>query len=144
MIRAFHALDRRPDITRVIVQPQVRDGVEMFAGGMLDSHFGHLVMCGSGGTLLELMRDTAARLVPLTDRSAAEMVNEIRGRRLLRGYRGSEPVNEQAYRIALLRVSALLNQCPEITELDLNPIIVTTEGAFVVDARIRLRTTPQP
>jgi acetyl coenzyme A synthetase (ADP forming)-like protein len=142
--RAFHALDRRPDITRVIVQPQVRDGVEMFAGGMLDSHFGHLVMCGSGGTLLELMRDTAARLVPLTDRSAAEMVNEIRGRRLLRGYRGSAPVDEQAYRIALLRVSALLNQCPEITELDLNPIIVTTEGAFVVDARIRLRTPPQP
>jgi acyl-CoA synthetase (NDP forming) len=95
-------------------------------------------MCGSGGTLLELMHDTATRLVPLTDRGAAEMVNEIRGRLLLRGFRGRPPVDEESYRIALQRLSALLNVCPQITELDLNPIIVTAQGAFVVDARIRL------
>jgi acetate---CoA ligase (ADP-forming) len=136
--RAFHALARRPDVTQVFVQHQVRGGVEMFAGGILDPQFGQLVMCGSGGTLLELMHDTSSRLVPLTDRGATEMVDEVRGKLLLRGFRGRPPVDEESYRIALLRLSKLLDLCPEIIELDLNPIIVTTQGAFVVDARIRL------
>jgi acyl-CoA synthetase (NDP forming) len=136
--RAFHALSRRPDVTHVIVQPQISGGVEMFAGGLLDRQFGHLVMCGSGGTMLELLRDTACRLTPLTDRGASEMLEEIRGTALLRGFRGAAPVDEAAYRLALLRVSALLQLCPEIEELDLNPVIVTARGAFVVDARIRV------
>lgn len=138
VLRSFHALHRRPDVTQVIVQSQVRDGVEMFVGGMLDPQFGHMVMCGSGGTLLELLRDTSCRLVPLTDRGASDMVEEIRGKALLRGFRGSAAVNEAAYRAALLRVSVLLQLCPEIEELDLNPVIVTTEGAFVVDVRVRI------
>lgn len=138
VIRAFHALDRRPDIEKVVVQPMIRDGAEMFIGATRDPQFGHLVMCGSGGTLLELMRDTSARLVPLTDRGAAEMIEEIRGRAVLRGFRGAPIRDEGAYRETLLRVSALLQICPEIEELDLNPVIVTTTGAFVVDARIRV------
>jgi len=140
--RAFHALDRRPDVTQVIVQPQVRGGVEMFAGGLLDRQFGHLVMCGTGGTMLELLRDTSCRLTPLTDRGAAEMVEEIRGKALLRGFRGSPAVDEEAYRAVLLRVSALLQLCPEIEEIDLNPVIVTTGGAFVVDVRVRVAPAP--
>jgi acetyl coenzyme A synthetase (ADP forming)-like protein len=135
---AFHALDRRPDVTHVIVQPQIRNGVEMFAGGLLDPQFGHLVMCGSGGTMLELLRDTSCRLTPLTDRGASEMLEEVRGSVLLRGFRGSEVLDEAAYRSVLLRVSALLQLCPEIEELDLNPVIVTARGAVVVDARIRV------
>jgi acyl-CoA synthetase (NDP forming) len=136
--RAFHALSRRPDVTQIIVQPQISGGVEMFAGGLLDPQFGHLVMCGSGGTLLELLRDTASRLSPLTDRGASEMIEEIRGKAMLRGYRGATPVDEAAYRMTLLRISALLQLCPEIEELDLNPVIVTTDGAFAVDARVRI------
>jgi acetyl coenzyme A synthetase (ADP forming)-like protein len=136
--RAFHALSRRPDVTQIIVQPQISGGVEMFAGGLLDPQFGHLVMCGSGGTLLELLRDTACRLSPLTDRGASEMIEEIRGKAMLRGYRGATPVDEAAYRDTLLRLSALLQLCPEIEELDLNPVIVTPEGAFAVDARVRV------
>ena len=135
---AFHALNRRPDVTQVIVQAQVRDGAEMFAGGMLDPQFGHMVMCGAGGTLLELLRDTSARLVPLTDRSAIDMVEEIRGKALLRGFRGAPVLDESAYRTALLRLSALLQLCPEIEELDLNPLIVTAADAVAVDVRVRL------
>jgi acetyl coenzyme A synthetase (ADP forming)-like protein len=136
--RAFHALHRRPDVTQVLVQRHIRDGVEMFAGALLDGQFGHMVMCGSGGTLLELLRDTSCRLVPLTNRGAADMIEEIRGKALLRGYRGAPAVEENAYRTTLLRLSALLQLCPEIEELDLNPVIVTADGAFVVDARIRV------
>jgi acetate---CoA ligase (ADP-forming) len=136
--RAFHALSRRPDVSQVIVQPHIRDGVEMFAGAIADPQFGHLVMGGSGGTMLELLRDTACRLAPLDDRGASEMLNEIRGVARLRGYRGATPLDEAAYRTTLLRVSALLQVCPAIQELDLNPVIVTTTGAITVDARIRV------
>ena len=138
VMRAFHALSRRPDVTQILVQRHVGDGVEMFAGAMADPQFGHLVMAGSGGTMLELLRDTACRLAPLTDTGAAEMLNEIRGITRLRGYRGATPLDEAAYRTTLLRVSALLRACPQIQELDLNPVIVTTHGAVAVDARIRV------
>jgi acyl-CoA synthetase (NDP forming) len=137
--RAFHALHRRPDVTQVIVQAQIRNGVEMFAGGLLDPQFGQIILCGSGGTLLELLRDTSCRLTPLTDQGASAMVEEIRGKALLRGFRGRPAVNETAYRTALLRLSVLLEKCPEIEELDLNPVIVTADAAVVVDVRIRVR-----
>jgi acyl-CoA synthetase (NDP forming) len=137
--RAFHALHRRPDVTQVIVQHQVLDGVEMFVGGLLDGQFGHMVMGGAGGTMLELLRDTACRLTPLTDRGAAEMLEEVRAKALLRGYRGRPVVDEAAYLATLMRVSRLLELCPEIEELDVNPVIVTGAGAYAVDARIRIR-----
>jgi acetyl coenzyme A synthetase (ADP forming)-like protein len=140
--RAFHALNRRPDVTHVIVQRQISEGVEMFAGGMLDGQFGHMVMCGSGGTLLELLRDTSCRLAPLTDRGASEMIEEIRGKALLRGFRGGPAVNEDAFRTTLLRVSALLRLCPEIEEIDLNPVIVTARDAYAVDVRVRVAAAP--
>jgi acetyl coenzyme A synthetase (ADP forming)-like protein len=138
VLKAFHALDRRPDVESVLVQPMVRDGAEMFIGVSRDPLFGHLVMCGAGGTLLELMRDTAARLAPVTDRGAREMLEEIRAKVLLRGFRGAPPRDEQAYVDAILRISTLVRICPQIEELDLNPIIVTGNGAVIVDARIRV------
>jgi acyl-CoA synthetase (NDP forming) len=137
--RAFHALSRRPDVTHVLVQPQIQEGVEMFVGGLLDPQFGHMVMGGPGGTLLELLRDTSCRLTPVTDRGAAEMIDELRGKALLRGFRGAAPVDEAAYREVILRVSHLLHACPAIEELDLNPVIVTRDRAVAVDARVRVK-----
>jgi len=137
--RALHALDRRPDVPQILVQPEVQDGVEMFVGGLLDPQFGHMVMGGAGGTMLELVRDTSCRLTPVTDRGAAEMVDELRGKALLRGFRGAAPVNEAAYREVILRVSHLLHSCPAIEELDLNPVIVTRDRAVAVDARVRVK-----
>lgn len=136
--RAYHTLGRRPDVTHVLVQPMVHDGVEMFVGATFDASFGHLVMCGSGGTLVELMRDTSCRLAPLSDRAAHEMVDETRASALLRGFRGARPADEAAFRDVLLRTSALVQACPEIVELDFNPVIVTPSGAIVVDARVRV------
>ncbi len=138
---AFNALCSRPGVTQVLVQRQIRGGVEMFIGGLLDAQFGHLVMCGSGGTMLELLGDTACRLTPLSDNVAREMIEGIRGKALLRGFRASAPVHEEAYRTTLLRIAALLDLCPEIEELDLNPVIVTADGAFAVDVRVRVAAT---
>jgi acyl-CoA synthetase (NDP forming) len=134
---AFYQLAQRTDVAQVLVQPMVR-GVEMFVGASVDPKFGHAVLCGSGGTLVELLRDVACRLAPLTDVTAREMLDEVRGVALLRGYRGAPPADVAAFRETLLRVSALLEVCPEIEELDLNPVLVSPEGATVVDARIRV------
>jgi acetate---CoA ligase (ADP-forming) len=138
VMRAYHALARRPDIDCILVQPMVTHGVEMFVGATLDPSFGPVVMCGTGGILLELVKDTSCRLAPITERGAREMLEDIRGRVLLRGFRGAPPADEAGFVDVVLRTSALIHACPQIAELDLNPVIVTANAAIVVDARIRV------
>src|SRR5690606_13596094 len=129
VVEAFEALSRRPDVANVLLQPMVRGGVEMVAGAVLDPKFGHTVLCGSGGTLVELLHDTACRLTPLTDVSARQMLDETRGATLLRGFRGAPRLDEQRFVDILLRLSALVDACPSIVEADFNPVIVTETGA---------------
>lgn len=135
---AYAALCAHPDVTAVVVQPMIADAVEMLVGAARDDRFGHAVVCGSGGTLVELLHDSALRLTPLTDQDAVSMLNEIRGVPLLRGFRGAPRCDEAALRDVVLRVSALVEACPTIAELDLNPVMMTPAGASVVDARIRV------
>jgi acyl-CoA synthetase (NDP forming) len=123
---------------RLSVQAMVPGGVEMLVGAVQDPTFGPLVVCGSGGVLVELVADLAFRIHPLGVRDAAEMIDELKGARLLRGYRGAPPVDEQALRDVLLRVSALLTICPEVQELDINPLKVLASGARAVDVRARI------
>ncbi len=122
----------------VLMQPMARPGVEMFIGGLQDPSFGPVVFCGSGGVLVELFGDAVCRLCPLTDREAADMLNDIRGVARLRGHRGRPPADEAALCDALLRVAALLDAAPEIQELDINPINVFERGVAALDARIRV------
>ena len=134
---AYRSLSRHPDVLQVLVQPMVQ-GVEMFVGASFDPKFGHAVVCGSGGTLVELLHDVSCRLVPLTGVTAREMLDELRGIVLLRGYRGAPPADESSLQDIVLRVSALLDICPEIRELDLNPVMVSALAATAVDARVRI------
>lgn len=122
-----------------LVQRQVEGGVEMFAGVVNDQHFGPLVACGAGGVLVELLGDVAVRLAPLTRGAAWEMVRGLRSYPLLTGYRGSPPVRAEALVDVLLRLSALASDTEALAELDCNPIMVTGDAAWVVDARVRLR-----
>jgi acetyl coenzyme A synthetase (ADP forming)-like protein len=128
----------------VLVQPMSRPGVEMFIGGLQDPSFGPVVFCGSGGVLVELFGDAVCRLCPLTDREAADMLNDIRGVARLRGHRGKPPADEAALSEALLRVAALLEAAPEIQELDINPLAVFDHGVAALDARIRVAPSPAP
>ena len=134
---AYHLLSRNPAVLQVLVQPMVR-GVEMYVGASFDDKFEHAIVCGSGGTLVELLRDASCRLAPLTDATVREMLDEVRGIALLRGYRGAPIADEASLRDVVLRVSALVELCPEIVELDLNPVMVSATGATAVDARIRI------
>jgi acetyl coenzyme A synthetase (ADP forming)-like protein len=126
------------DLSGVLIQEMVTGGVEMFVGALHDPSFGPVIACGSGGVLVDLIKDTIFRLHPLSDVDAREMLEEVRGAKLLRGYRGSTRADEAALRDALLRVSALLEICPEIQELDINPIKVLEKGIKILDARIRV------
>ncbi|HEU4927427.1 MAG TPA: GNAT family N-acetyltransferase [Vicinamibacterales bacterium] len=140
-VRAAHAdFEQRlgADMTGVLVQRMITAGAEMIVGALQDPLFGPLIACGTGGVMVDVLADTAFRLHPLTASDATDMIDELRGARLLRGYRGSPPADEAALRDVLLRVSAIVGVAPEIRELDLNPVIVLPTGACVADVRVRL------
>jgi acyl-CoA synthetase (NDP forming) len=105
-----------------------------------DPLFGPLIAFGLGGIHVEILGDVQFRIAPLTDRDAAEMVREIKGYRLLQGYRGQPPTDVDAIEEVLLQISRLVEEIPEISELDLNPIFALSEGqgCRIVDARIRV------
>ncbi len=124
-----------------LVQEMV-DGIEMVVGVNHDPSFGPLILTGLGGTLVELMRDVAVRITPVTDRDVDEMLDGLRMRPLLDGYRGSEPADVDALRDLLFRINAMVEDLPEITELDLNPVFVRPDGRGVVAVDVRLRVEP--
>lgn len=130
------------DLQAYLVQRMVPGGVEMIAGVTYDPTFGPLLLCGTGGVLVDVIRDSAFRLHPLTQEGAAGMIDELKGAALLRGYRGAPPADEAALAGLLLRLSALVTACPDIQELDLNPVKVLTSGAVAVDARVRVDRPP--
>jgi acyl-CoA synthetase (NDP forming) len=134
----------RNDMTSALVQEMVPRGVEMIVGAVEDPLFGPLIACGTGGVLVDVLADAGFRLHPLSASDAREIVDGLRGVRLLRGYRGSAPADEAALRDVLLRVSALITVAPEIQELDLNPVVVLTAGAKVADVRLRIEAGRPP
>ena len=132
--------DRLEAMEGVLVQPMVSGGVEIMVGVTTDPVFGPLIGFGLGGVHVEILGDVRFRITPLTDRDASEMVREIRGYRLLEGYRGHAPADVEALEETLLRVSQLVDEIPEISELDLNPIFAFPpgQGCQIVDARMRV------
>jgi acetate---CoA ligase (ADP-forming) len=122
----------------LLVQPLVRGGVELLVGAVEDPVFGPLVALGPGGTLAELIGAAAFRLAPLTDADADELVETEKVGRLLAGYRGAPPADLRSVTDLLLRVGRLVDDVPELAELDLNPVIAGPQGCVAVDARVRV------
>jgi acetate---CoA ligase (ADP-forming) len=125
-----------------LVQEMVGDGVEMVVGVTHDPSFGPIVLTGMGGTLVELLRDVSVRITPLTDRDVDEMLTDLRMAPLLRGYRGSPPADVRALKDLLFRINAMVEDLPEVAELDLNPVFVREEGRGVVAVDVRLKLVP--
>jgi acetate---CoA ligase (ADP-forming) len=124
----------------VLVQPMLSGGTEVMVGVTHDPLFGPLIAFGLGGIHVEILGDVRFRITPLTERDAAQMVREIKGYRLLQGYRGHPAADVEAIEEVLLRLSRLVEEIPEISELDLNPIFALPpgQGCQIVDARIRV------
>jgi acyl-CoA synthetase (NDP forming) len=136
---AFDQL-RQDDMEGVQVQKMVTTGVELMIGVAPDRLFGPLIAFGLGVIHVDILGDFRFRVTPLTDQDAHEMIREIRGYRLLQGYRGHAAVDVEAVEEILLRISRLVEDIPEVQELDLNPIfgLPPGEGCVVADARLRV------
>jgi acyl-CoA synthetase (NDP forming) len=130
--------------TGYLVQRMAPEGVEMLLGVAHDPQFGPVLACGAGGVMVELMRDVSIRLTPLTRPDATEMIKSLKTFPLLTGFRGSPACDIAALEDALLRVSAMVEDLPQIAELDLNPTFVHPGGVTVVDARIRVAPFSPP
>jgi len=132
--------NKSDEMEGVLVQPMLSGGVELMVGITQDPSFGPLIAFGLGGIHVEVLQDICFRVTPITDRDASEMVRNIRGYRLLEGYRGHPPADIPAIEDLLLRVARLVEEVPEISELDLNPVIALPpgQGCWIVDARIRV------
>ena len=125
----------------VTIQRMMTGGIETIVGVTQDPSFGPLMMFGSGGIYAELIKDVTMKLHPITDLDAAEMINSLKMSKFFEGYRGSPPSDVKALQELLLRVSAMVEDIPEIAELDLNPVNVRPEkeGYWVIDARIMVK-----
>jgi acetyl coenzyme A synthetase (ADP forming)-like protein len=132
---------RQGEMQGVTVQPMIREGIETIAGVTQDPLFGPLIMFGSGGIYAELINDVALRLHPLTDLDAQEMISSIKMARIFEGFRGSPPTDTASIQDLLLRLSAMVEDIPQIAELDFNPVIVLPQGKGyrIVDARVMLK-----
>jgi acyl-CoA synthetase (NDP forming) len=125
----------------VLVQEQVTDGVEMIAGLVTDPQFGPFVLLGTGGVAAELLDDAVLRPAPVEEGEVIEMIAELRGRRLLDGFRGAPPADIAALAATVAALSRLgADQAGRIAEMDLNPVLVrpSGSGAVVPDALVVL------
>ena len=139
-VRDLSAIVDRQGVRRggVLVSAMAGSGSEVVIGVTRDPQFGHAVMFGMGGVLVEVLRDVSFRIVPFSESDAEEMISEIRGAKILSGVRGSRPADLRAVRKLLVEISELVRRHPEIDEMDLNPVIVHEKGLTVVDARVVL------
>jgi acetate---CoA ligase (ADP-forming) len=143
MLRRIHTFYPDAKIDGVLVQPMVTGGQELILGGRQDPNFGPVVLLGLGGIFVEVLEEVALRVAPITHKEAGEMIDELRGAPILKGARGHKPSDITAVSEALMRLSQLLIDFPEIGELDINPLRVFQEnnGCRALDARIMLRSS---
>jgi acetyltransferase len=127
------------DIRGVLVSPMAGKGVEIIIGTKIDDQFGPVIMYGLGGVLVEILKDVAFRVLPISPSWAAKMIEDTRSAAILNGVRGQPPSDKKAIKQTLLMVSEIIESYPEIEEMDLNPVIVHEKGVSVVDARIILK-----
>jgi acyl-CoA synthetase (NDP forming) len=136
ILQSIHAKYPQAGIQGISVQKMARPGLEVIIGMYEDKQFGPVLMFGLGGVWVELMKDVSFKLTPMTRQDASDMIKEIKGYALLKGFRGSEPADTNCLEEMILKVAQLVEQNPKIKELDLNPVFAYRDGAIAVDARI--------
>lgn len=127
-----------PGAEGVLIQEQL-SGPEFFAGAVKESNYGHLIVAGLGGTWVEILRDLSFGMAPVSKQEAIEMLKALKSYPVIQGYRGKPGVNEDAYADIIVRLSSLVYLAPEITAIDLNPIIGDSRGLTSVDYRVCLK-----
>lgn len=121
----------------VLLQP-MKKGIELFIGAKKEDDFGHMVLCGLGGIYIEVLKDINVSLAPVSKTEALEMIQNLKSYKIIQGIRNQEGVNESLFAEIIVKVSDLLMAAPEISELDLNPLLGNSKEIFAVDARISI------
>lgn len=131
---------KAPDarITGILVEEMATPSTEVIIGGLRDPQFGPAVMFGIGGIFVEIYKDASFRIAPVDEFEAIDMINEIKGAKILKGFRGAEAVDIAALAQAIVHVSDIMVSIDEIKEIDLNPVFVYSKGINAVDVRIIL------
>ncbi|HTD30898.1 MAG TPA: acetate--CoA ligase family protein [Steroidobacteraceae bacterium] len=136
--------DPKAEILGVQVQQMLSGGQEVIIGAVTDPAFGKLVAFGLGGVLVEVLKDITFRLAPTSAQEATSMLDSIAAAQILRGVRGGKAVDRESLAAMIERVSALVADFPEISEMDLNPVFASERGATAADVRIVLDFKPAP
>ncbi|MEZ5019462.1 MAG: acetate--CoA ligase family protein [Bacteroidales bacterium] len=129
----FSRMMALPEVTGILIQKMI-SGRELFCGATCEGRFGHLVMAGMGGIFIEVFRDVAKALVPVSDTEARSMIRSLKSYKIIKGVRGSEGVSEEAFVRVITSISDLLAAAPEIEEMDINPLLGTPDRIVAVDA----------
>lgn len=135
--KEFVRMMQIPEATAILMQPML-SGTELFAGAKREGKFGHLVLCGMGGIFIEVFKDVASVLSPVSHNEALTMIRSLRSYPIIRGVRGKEGISEEKFANIIQRLSALVEAAPEISEMDLNPLLGKGEQVVAVDARIKV------
>jgi len=121
----------------VLLQPMIK-GVELFIGAKKEGAFGHVILCGMGGVFVEILKDFQSALTPFDETEALSMIQNLKAYPLLKGYRGQKGINTEDFAKFVSKISQLVTIAPEISELDINPLIASKNKIVVVDARIKI------
>jgi acetate---CoA ligase (ADP-forming) subunit beta len=141
MLRNVKRAKPNAKVEGVLVQRMAPKGTEFVVGGVRDPQFGPAVMFGLGGIYVELFRDVAFRLAPLTETEALAMMRETKSSKLLAGFRGSKPLDSAAAAKTIVAVGNLISEHPEVDSVDINPLFVYPKGVLAVDVRVILKGT---
>ncbi|MDI6825675.1 MAG: acetate--CoA ligase family protein [Candidatus Aenigmarchaeota archaeon] len=143
LFQAYHQIIKnieknapKANIEGFFIQEMLSSDREVIVGGKYDPTFGQTIAFGLGGVFVEIFEDVSFRVVPITQEDAIDMIKEIKAFKILKGYRGQKPVDFKALVDILLKTSKMLEENPEIRELDINPIFALPDRAVAVDARI--------
>ena len=133
----FKRLMAIPETTAVLMA-EMASGIELFIGAKYEDRFGHIMLCGMGGIMVEVLKDVTSGLAPLTICEASSMIKNLKSYQIIKGYRGQEGVDQRKFAEVIVRLSSLLRFATEIKEMDINPLLGRGDKILAVDARIRI------
>jgi len=134
----FTRMMKLPEVTSILIQKMI-SGMELFCGAKREGKFGHLAMAGLGGIFIEVFKDVATSLVPVSEQEAETMIRSLKSYKIMKGARGSKGISEEAFIKVITSLSDLLVEAPEIFEMDINPLLGSGDSIVAVDARIRIQ-----
>lgn len=134
---AFQKLKKIKGFEKAIIQEYI-EGTELIIGSSTDPQFGKIILFGLGGIFVEVLKDTSIRIIPIEKKDAKEMIEEIKGKKILDGFRGKKAINKKKIEEIIFKIAKMI-ETENIEEMDINPLIANEKEIKAVDARITIK-----